>query len=85
MSQLLALGVDIETIKSIVGHADIDMTEHYLHVQEPIRQAAVARFSEAFGTEKKKSGQESSSKCKIIPLYNLCNIYNGISGQNSGQ
>ena len=48
VSQLQGLGVDIETIKSIVGHAEIDMTQHYLHVQEPIRQAAVAKFSEIF-------------------------------------
>ena len=41
-----ALGVDIQTIQSIVGHAD--MTEHYLHVQESIRQSAIQLFSEAF-------------------------------------
>ena len=48
VSQLQALGVSIETIQSIVGHADIDMTRHYLHVQENIRLEAVERFSEAF-------------------------------------
>lgn len=48
VSQLQALGVSVETIQSIVGHADMDMTRHYLHVQENIRQEAVARFSEAF-------------------------------------
>ena len=51
VSQLQALGVDLETIKSIVGHADLDMTRHYLHVQEPIRQAAVQKFNDAFTTE----------------------------------
>ena len=48
VSQMQNLGVDLETIKSIVGHAEIDMTQHYLHVQNPIRQSAVAKFSEAF-------------------------------------
>lgn len=48
VSQLQALGVDLQTIQSIVGHADIDMTQHYLHVQEPIRMDAVTRFSNAF-------------------------------------
>lgn len=43
-----ALGVDLQTIQSIVGHADVDMTSHYLHVQEPVRQKAVEKFSEAF-------------------------------------
>ena len=28
-SQMQALGVDIQTIQSIVGHADTEMTEHY--------------------------------------------------------
>lgn len=36
--------------KIIVGHADIDMTKHYLHVQEPKRQEAVELFSKTFGT-----------------------------------
>ena len=53
VSQLQALGVSIETIQSIVGHADIDMTRHYLHVQENIRQEAVERFSEAFSKKGK--------------------------------
>lgn len=45
------LGVDISTIQSIVGHADTEMTQHYLHVQESIREDAIARFSQAFGIE----------------------------------
>ena len=48
-----ALGVSVETIQSIVGHADMDMTRHYLHVQENIRQEAVERFSEAFSKKGK--------------------------------
>lgn len=54
ISQLQALGVDMETIKSIVGHADLDMTRHYLHVQEPIRQAAIQKLSDAFETDTTK-------------------------------
>ena len=49
VSQMQALGVDLATIQSIVGHADMDMTMHYLHVQEPVRNDAANRFSEAFG------------------------------------
>ena len=48
VSQMQALGVDIETIQNIVGHAEIDMTRHYLPVQEPKRLEAAQRFSEAF-------------------------------------
>ena len=34
VSQMQALGVDIQTIQSIVGHADTEMTEHYSHAEE---------------------------------------------------
>ena len=51
VSQLQALGVDLPTIQSIVGHADIDMTQHYLHVQDSIRRKAVSKFAAAFGGE----------------------------------
>ena len=49
VSQMQALGVDLQTIQSIVGHADVDMTQHYLRVQEPKRLEAVDLFSKAFG------------------------------------
>ena len=66
VSQMQALGVDLATIQSIVGHADMDMTQHYLHVQEPIRQDAIARFSAAFGGS--NTPPDFSSNCKIVPL-----------------
>ena len=40
--------MDIDTIRSMTGHVETDMTRHYLHVQEPIRKDAVARFSDTF-------------------------------------
>ena len=49
VSQLQAMGVDMETIQSMVGHADLEMTQHYLHVQEEVRQAAAEKFSKTFG------------------------------------
>ena len=48
VSQMQALGVDLATIQSIVGHADIDMTKHYLHVQRDVQERAIQRFSEMF-------------------------------------
>ena len=50
ISQMQALNVDLETIQSMAGHADVDMTKHYLKVQEPKRQEVVERFSKAFET-----------------------------------
>lgn len=46
VSQLHASGVDMETIQSLVGHADINMTEHYLHVQPEVALAAVRRLDQ---------------------------------------
>ena len=48
VSQMQALGVDIATIQSIVGHADVDMTRHYLHVQDEVKARAIGLFSDAF-------------------------------------
>lgn len=49
VSQMQSLGVGIETIQSFVGHADTDMTVHYLHIQDAIRLDAISRFDRAFG------------------------------------
>ena len=48
VTQMQALGVDIPTIQKIVGHADLDMTQHYLHVRKEVQEEAVERFSEKF-------------------------------------
>ena len=40
-----ALGVSMETILGLVGHADSDMSEHYLHLKESVRQDAIDRFA----------------------------------------
>ena len=48
VSQMQALGIDLATIQSLVGHADVDMTKHYLHVQDPVRLNAIAVCDDAF-------------------------------------
>ena len=48
VSIMQSIGVDLGTIQSIVGHATLDMTKHYLHVQDSVRQDAINRFSAAF-------------------------------------
>lgn len=50
VSQLQAQGVPLEIIQSLVGHADLDMTEHYLHVQENVRQEAAEKLAALFKT-----------------------------------
>ena len=50
VSQMQALGIDLATIQSIVGHTNVAMTKEYLHVQEQIRVAAADKFSEEFGS-----------------------------------
>jgi hypothetical protein len=59
VSQIQALGIDLETLESMVSHADTNMTEHYLRVQEPKRVKAIALFSEEFAARK--------NKCTKIP------------------
>ena len=62
VSQMQALGVDLATIQSIVGHADMDMTKHYLHVQDLPRQEAIEKFAAAF------SNRPASSHLNIVDL-----------------
>ncbi len=57
VSQMQALGVDLATIQSMVGHADLDMTQHYLHVQSPVKQKVVDVFDQAFCSKKPHSSQ----------------------------
>ena len=68
VSQMQALGVDLATIQSIVGHADVDMTQHYLHVQDSIRQEAIARFSGAFGAKPSPTPPKDpdDKACKVL-------------------
>lgn len=49
VSQLQAQGVPMETIQSLAGHADVDMTEHYLHVQDGVKATAVERLAGLIG------------------------------------
>lgn len=53
VSHLQALGVDVPTIQSMVGHAEMDMTEYYLHIQESVRKDAAERFGKAFLDDEK--------------------------------
>ena len=59
VSQMQALGVNLATIQSIAGHADMDMTMHYLHVQAPIREAAIEKFNHAFSNKKPQASAEA--------------------------
>ena len=66
VSQMQALGVDLSTIQSIVGHADVDMTEHYLHVQDGIRQEAIRKFANAFPVDGQEPDDPKTNKGRII-------------------
>lgn len=71
VSQMQALGVDLATIQSIVGHADVNMTQHYLHVQESIRQNAIDRFSKAFPGSHSEPEDPDEGRCRIVLFPNV--------------
>lgn len=52
VSQLQAQGVPMETIQSLTGHADVDMTEHYLHVQREVEENAAGKLDTLFKKQK---------------------------------
>ena len=43
-----ALTPETEEIKNLSGHADIDTTQHYLHVQREIKERAADRLNQVF-------------------------------------
>lgn len=45
------MAFDVSTIQALCGHAEMDMTQHYLHVQDNVKLAAVERFGKEFGRE----------------------------------
>jgi site-specific recombinase XerD len=47
VTQLQTLGVALETIKDLAGHADTDTTVGYLHVQDETVQRAINQYSAA--------------------------------------
>ena len=62
------LGVDLATIQSIVGHADVDMTKHYLHVQEPVKLAEIVKFSCLFRGKSPGFGRIGPHRTVVIPV-----------------
>jgi integrase len=57
-SRLAASGIDLVTIKSAMGHADLKTTERYLHAKPATETAA--RFTAAFTTQ--PTGKASSAE-----------------------
>ena len=51
VSMLASLHVDLPVLQSLVGHADLDMVRHYLHVEDHIRKEAVERISDLFPSD----------------------------------
>ena len=49
-----ALSRGTQRYQNINGHADLDMARHYLHVQEPIRQAALQKLNDTFSENSEK-------------------------------
>lgn len=46
VSQLQARGVPMETIRALCGHVEVDMTQHYLHVQNEVMADAVNQLND---------------------------------------
>lgn len=67
ISMLQMLNVNFETIRDLSGHVDVDMTRHYLHVQEPGRLEAARRFSEAFSWKEQKSEEDREEEKQLVP------------------
>ena len=45
-SQLIMRGVDLNTVRELMGHADMKMTLRYAHLAPQVKRAAVAFLTE---------------------------------------
>ena len=64
--QIQVMGIDLLTILSIVGHADVDLTQQYLHAQDGIRKEAIYKFAQAFPLEDIFPEDPEAGTCRVI-------------------
>ena len=50
-SHLVMAGVDLVTVKELLGHKTIDMTNRYTHLAQEHKAQAVAKLSERFAAQ----------------------------------
>lgn len=50
-TRLKALGVDLDTIRGMLGHSDIRVTAGYFGEPEELKRAAVEKYGEVYGTQ----------------------------------
>lgn len=48
VTQLQSIGVAMETIQRLAGHASINMTDHYLHLHDDVKREAADKLGELF-------------------------------------
>ena len=73
ISHQQSLGVRIETLQVIVGHADCAMTKHYLHVQESVCLDAAERFSQFFSVHDDIETHENIERAaNVLPVCYFC-------------
>jgi integrase len=60
-SWMIKQGENLNTVKELLGHKSIKMTERYAHLCEDSKQKAVARFEKGFTKKKNSADQQAVS------------------------
>lgn len=62
VSQLQAAGVPLETIQNLSGHAKLNMTEHYLHIQQEVKKKAVDQLNGLFSCPNRQESEDNQTE-----------------------
>ena len=71
-SWLVENGTDLYTVKDLMGHSTLAMTERYAHLGENTRQEAVKKLDRMMNKRKKKGSEKASKKSggkKVISIH----------------
>jgi len=66
-SHLVAGGVDLVTVKELLGHSDITMTSRYAHSAPESKRQAIAALEGRIGIKEEKNGSKMEAN-RILPI-----------------
>ena len=69
ITHLVQAGVDLPTVKRIIGHKNLSMVERYSHQNGAQIQTAMDKLSERYKTKAKASWLNANALNRVVLLY----------------
>lgn len=71
---MLADGVDVKTVQSILGHSSLDITLRYLHTRSESKQKAINKLSKRYFRTSQKVATEAKEQAQTIEVKMFKNL-----------